>query len=335
MSGDNPPYVLIQGVLQAVKEIDVEVILVGDTDLIKKEFSKYKNLDLTKISICHSEEIIDMHETPAKACKLKPKSSVMVAADLVAKGNADAYISPGNSGATMTASLLKLKRIKGIKRPAIAATMPTLTGYTVLIDAGANVDTKPEHLVQFGYMGSIYMKKMFKNFVNSSPKVGLLTIGEEELKGNDLTLKASELLKQSKLNFIGNVEGKDINTGKCDVVVCDGFVGNIVLKVTEGVASVVVKLLKRSIKKTLFRRIAALLLLPVFAELKLKVDAKEYGGALLLGTNGITVISHGNSDDISMKNAVKFADFCVQNNLNQEIKNELINLNIDDDGEDL
>ena len=332
MSGDNPPHILIDGALQAASENDLEIILVGNRNLIKQELMKYKNLDLSKVSICHSDEVIEMHESPAKACKLKPNASVMVAADLVAKDLADAYISPGNSGATMTASLLKLRRIKGIKRPAIAATMPTLTGYTVVIDAGANVDTKPEHLVQFGYMGSIYMKKMFKSFQNISPRVGLLTIGEEELKGNDLTLRASDLLKQSKLNFIGNVEGKDINTGKCDVVVCDGFVGNIVLKVTEGVASVVIKLLKKSIKKSLFRRLAALLLLPVFAELKLKLDAKEYGGALLLGTNGITVICHGNSDEIATKNAIKFADFCVKNNLNQEIKNAMSDMSFD--GED-
>lgn len=317
MSGDNKPQLLIRGAVKAACGNDLEVILVGDEKLIREELAKYSTEEIKNISVIHADEIIEMDETPAKACKVKSNASVMVAAELVANQTADAYVSPGNSGAAMAASLLKLKRIRGVKRPAILATLPTLTGHTALIDAGANVDTKAEHLLQFAQMGSIYIQKILKN---NNPKIGLLTIGSEEQKGNELTFAAFELLKNSKLNFIGNVEGKDINSGKCDVVVCDGFVGNVVLKVSEGIASVIIKLLKKYIKKNLFRQIAAVFLLPVFNELKKKIDAKEYGGALLLGTNGITIISHGNSNDIAIKNAIKFADFCVKNNINSEIE---------------
>jgi phosphate acyltransferase len=321
MSGDNAPEILIKGAFQAVAENNnIEVVLVGKKDLLQKEIDIAKaqnSKNIKNIYICHSDEIVEMDESPAKACKLKPNSSVMLSAKLVADGEADAYISPGNSGATMTASLFHLKRIKGVKRPAIVATMPKLNGHTVLLDVGANVDTTPECIVQFGVMGSIYAEKILKIF---SPRVGLLTIGEEEEKGNELTFKSFELLKKANINFIGNVEGKNINDGSCDVVVCDGFVGNVVLKVSEGVASVLIKFFKKSIQKNIFRKMAALLFLPVFAELKRKIDAKEYGGALLLGTNGITIISHGNSRDTAVKNAIKFANFCVQNNLNSEIE---------------
>ncbi|MDR0676482.1 MAG: phosphate acyltransferase PlsX [Elusimicrobiota bacterium] len=325
MSGDNLPEILLQGVLSAVNEDkNIEIILVGKQELIDKELckAKHKRLhNLSNISMVPSNEIIEMSESPAKACKQKPNASVMIAAKLVSENKADAYISPGNSGATMAASLIHLKRINGIKRPAIVSTMPTLNAHTVLLDVGANVDVTPECLLQFGIMGSIYAEKIFDI---KFPKVGLLNIGEEEQKGNTLTLEAFELLKQSKINFVGNVEGKNINDGSCDVVVCDGFVGNIVLKVSEGVASVLIKFFKQSVKKNVFRKLAAILFLPVLSDLKKKVDAKEYGGALLLGTNGITIIAHGNSNALAIKNAIKFATFCVKNNLNEEIKKSII-----------
>ncbi|MCP4482858.1 MAG: phosphate acyltransferase PlsX [bacterium] len=318
MSGDNSPHILINGAVRASREKDIHVIIVGNRSLIKDELLKHQEFDHSKVSICHADDVIEMHESPAKTCKSKPNSSVMVSARLVANGEANAYVSPGNSGATMTASLLNLKRIKGIKRPAIATPMPRLNGSTLLLDAGANMDSKPEHLLQQAIIGSIYVSKMSKI---KKPKVALLSIGEESVKGNDLVFDTYKLLKKEKtINFIGNVEGKDLNTDKCDVVICDGFVGNVVLKVSEGVASVVIKFFKQEIKKSIVRRLVAFFLLPVFAALKSKVDAKEHGGALLLGTNGITIISHGNADDTAICNAIKFAAVCVGNDLNLELK---------------
>lgn len=319
MSGDNPPSVLIRGSLSAALENkDFDIILVGREDIITKELDDFKkeNSIISNVSICHTDEVIKMDESPVRACKLKPNSSVMLAAKLVEEGKADAYVSPGNSGATMMASLIHLKRIRGVKRPAIVATMPTISGYTILIDAGANVDITPECILQFSLMGTVYAEKILKI---SNPKVGILSIGNEEGKGNELSLKSFALLKDANINFIGNVEGKNINDGSCDVVVCDGFVGNIVLKVSEGVANILIKFIKNSIQKNVFRKLASFFLLPVFTELKKKVDAKEYGGALLIGTRGITVISHGNSNSVAIKNAIKFALFCVSNNLNDYI----------------
>ena len=318
MSGDNPPSILVKGSLDiALENKDFDLILVGNENVISKELDKFRNkTDLSNVSIVHTDEVIKMDETPVRACKSKPNSSVMMAAKLVEEKKADAYVSPGNSGATMTASLMHLRRIPGVKRPAIVTTMPNIFRHTVLIDAGANVDITPECILQFSIMGVIYAEKILKI---SNPRVGLLSIGNEEGKGNELSIKSFELLKNANINFIGNVEGKNINDGSCDVVVCDGFVGNIVLKVSEGVANFLMKLIKKSVQKNLFRRLASLFFLPVFADLKKKVDPKEYGGALLMGTRGITIISHGNSNSFAIKNAIKFALFCVSNDLNKYI----------------
>ncbi|MFC1484916.1 phosphate acyltransferase PlsX [bacterium] len=316
MGGDNPPSTIIEGAVQAARESNVSIILVGLKEIIKAELRKYNDAKELSISICNAEQVIEMHESPAQACKLKRNSSVMICAGLVGERQADAYISAGNSGATMTSSLLKLKRIGGVKRPAIATLMPTLLGKTVIIDSGANVDSKAEHLFQFASMGSIYAKAVLNK---KNPKVGLLTIGEEDKKGNELTLKTFELLKNSNLNFVGNIEGQDIHSGKCDVVICDGFVGNIVLKLSEGAASLIIEFFKRAIKKTFIRKIGAILMLRVLADLKMKLDPNEYGGAPLLGTKGVTVICHGSSDSKGIKNAVKVAVKYIANDINKAI----------------
>ncbi len=303
MGGDYAPEEIIKGAVSACRELGAEVILVGSEEKIGPIF-KEQSVSGLKIEIYNATEVIEMDEHPANAVKKKKDSSLAVANRLVKEGSASAVISAGNTGAAMSASLLTLGRIKGINRPAIASPMPTNTGVSVLIDAGANADCDPINLLQFALMGSIYAEQVFGI---RKPRVGLLSIGEEETKGNKLIIESHQLLKQSSINFIGNIEGRDVHRGECDVIVCDGFVGNIVLKLSEGLASALFGQIKAALTRNLVTTAGAFLVKSAFKSLKGKMDYTEYGGAPLLGLNGISMISHGRSNGKAIKNAVKAA----------------------------
>jgi len=305
MGGDHAPQMNIEGAVQTVQESDdTEVILVGDETAIRKELKgrKYK---AERISVVHASQVVEMHESPTVAIRKKRDSSIRVGVGLVKAGEADAFVSAGHSGVVMGTSLLLLGMSKGVDRPAIATLMPTLRDTFILLDVGANVDCKPENLHQFALMGNIYCKLILGR---EKPKVGLLSIGEEDVKGNELTKEAFKLIRQSSINFIGNIEGKDIFTGAADVVVCDGFTGNIALKISEGLAEVILKMLKREISNVTAGRIGYLMLKPAIRNFKKRTDYDEYGGAPLLGINGTSIISHGRSSAKAIRNALRVAD---------------------------
>ncbi len=321
MGGDLGPSINVQGAIEACQAWrDLEVVLVGDQNRLAKELKALNTNSRLPIEIRHASEVVGMHESPVEACRSKPESSIMVSARLLSEGIVDGLVSAGNSGATMAASLFHLRRLEGISRPAIATILPTLNGHCVMLDMGANVDCKPKHLLQFAVMGSVYSSLMFKK---SNPTVGLLSIGEEENKGNELTTEAHVLLKNSGLNYIGNVEGRDVPMGKCDVVVCDGFVGNVVLKFGEGLSEALLKLIKREVKGHPLALLAGLLVKGVLRKIKEKVDPAEYGGAPLLGVQGVSIVSHGGSSAHAIKNALRVAADLVKNNINEQIQTQL------------
>jgi glycerol-3-phosphate acyltransferase PlsX len=305
MGGDHAPQVNIEGAVQTVQESDdIEVILVGDETAVRQEL-KGRKYRAGRISVVHASQVVEMHESPTAAIRKKRDSSIRVGLGLVKAGKADAFVSAGHSGAVMGTSLLLLGMSKGVDRPAIATLMPTLRDTFILLDVGANVDCKPENLQQFALMGNIYCKLVLGR---EKPKVGLLSIGEEDVKGNELTKEAFKLIRQSSINFIGNIEGKDIFTGAADVVVCDGFTGNIALKISEGLAEAILKMLKREISNVTAGRIGYLMLKPAIRNFKKKTDYDEFGGAPLLGINGTSIISHGRSSAKAIRNALRVAD---------------------------
>jgi glycerol-3-phosphate acyltransferase PlsX len=321
MGGDFGAPINVLGAVNACQEWpDVEVILVGDEKRLAQELKNLQYRSNLPVHIQHAKDLVGMHETPVEACRSKPDSSIMVCAKLVAEGNADCLVSAGNSGATLTASLIHLRRLEGISRPAIATILPTLDGHCVMLDMGANVDCKPKHLLQFAVMGSVYHEAMFKSH---NPKVGLLSIGEEENKGNELTTETHHLLKNSGLNYIGNVEGRDVPMGKADIVVCDGFVGNVVLKFGEGLSEALIKLIKQEVKGHPLALLGGLLLRRGLKNIKKKVDPSEYGGAPLLGVQGISIVSHGGSTDFAIKNAIRVASELYRDNINEHINQRL------------
>ena len=301
MGGDNAPEEIVKGAILACRELGAEIILVGNEERIGA-ILKNQSISGLRLEVYNATEVIEMDEHPANAVKKKKDSSLVVANRLVKEGSASAVISAGNTGAAMSGSLLTLGRIKGINRPAIASPMPTSAGVSVLIDAGANADCDPQNLSQFALMGSIYAEQVFGI---PKPRVGLLSIGEEETKGNRLTVEAHQLLKQCPINFIGNIEGRDVHRGECDVIVCDGFVGNVVLKISEGLAGALFGQIKTALRQNLFTTTGALLVKSAFKSLNGRMDYTEYGGAPLLGLNGISMISHGRSNAKAIKNAVK------------------------------
>jgi phosphate acyltransferase len=324
MGGDNGPSVNVLGAIHACREWqDMEIILVGDRERLGRELRNHGAEGKYPITIQHAAEIVGMHESPVEACRAKPDASIMVCARLVAEGKADGMVSAGNSGATMTASLFHLRRLEGISRPAIATILPTVDGQCVMLDMGANVDCKPKHLLQFAVMGAVYHEAIFKK---SNPTVGLLSIGEEEGKGNELTVESHHLLKNSGLNYIGNVEGRDIPAGRSDVIVCDGFVGNVVLKFGEGLSKALITLIKRELKGHPLALLGGLLARSALRHIKKKVDPSEYGGAPLLGVQGISIVSHGGSDDVAIKNALRVAAELFRDNINLHIKTKLENI---------
>ncbi|ACV62061.1 fatty acid/phospholipid synthesis protein PlsX [Desulfofarcimen acetoxidans DSM 771] len=317
MGGDFAPREIVQGAVQAVQEYGFQIILVGDTEKITAELGSFPR---DKIELVHTKEVIAMDEHPASSVRKKKGSSIVQANLLVKEGSAQAVVSAGSTGAAMAASLLYLGRIKGIDRPAIASVLPTMKGGTVLLDVGANVDCKPQYLLQFAIMGNLYASKILGII---KPRVGLLNIGEEETKGNELTLAAFPLLRQSGIDFIGNVEGREVFSGDIDVIVCDGFVGNIVLKTSEGLAMALKSMIKQEISCSITAKLGILLTLPSLKRFRQRIDYTEYGGAPLLGINGISVISHGSSTAKAIKNAIRVAADAVENGLVSSIRADI------------
>ena len=324
MGGDHIPSVPIKGAVQAIQELeqDFELCLVGDETQVADCLARFSDLDTSRIEIVHAPEVVEMGESPSAVLRKKKRSSIAVGIELQAEGRADAFISAGNTGAVMAASLRGLGRIGGIVRPGICSVFPTTRSYCVVLDVGANVDSKPVHLLQFALMGTIYSEKVLGTV---KPRVGLLSVGEEPTKGDELTVATHKLLACSPLNFIGNVEGGDIFEGAADVVVCDGFVGNVILKLSERVLGLIVGHLKKQIKASPLAAMGFLMLKGVFDDMKQTFDYAEYGGAPLLGIDGTTIICHGGSPARAIRNAIKCARLSVLNKVNQVISDEVKN----------
>jgi glycerol-3-phosphate acyltransferase PlsX len=322
MGGDYAPREIVAGAVRAARELEVDVTLVGPTALLQGEL---RSLDASGLPIRIEEapEVIGMAEAPAMALRRKRRASVVVAVDLVRRGDADAMVSAGNTGAAMAAALLILGRIEGIDRPAIAAVLPTLRGRAIMLDVGANVDCPPKHLLQFALMGSVYASRVLGI---AKPRVGLLSNGAEDTKGTEAVIRAAELLRRTNLHFTGNVEGRDFFDGTADVVVCDGFVGNIALKFGEGLAVGIFTLLREELSRGLPVRLGVALARPRLRALARRMDYTEYGGAPLLGVNGVCIISHGSSKAKAIRNAVALAEESVRARMVDAIRTESRNL---------
>jgi phosphate acyltransferase len=320
MGGDLAPQMEVQGSVQAVQEYPVGVLLVGARDRIQQDLRKYRTGNLP-IEIVHASESIAMDEPVSSAIRKKKDSSMRVAAQLVKEGKADGVVSAGNTGACMAIAKLVLGSLANVDRPALAAILPTgRLKPALLIDAGANVDCKPQHLAQFAIMGEIFSRLVFNN---NRPKVGLLSIGEEETKGNELTKEAFRLLKTAPFNFVGNIEGRDVFKGEIDVIVCDGFIGNVSLKIGEGLTEMISILLKKDLSSDPISQIGGLLTRRAFRNFKARVDYAETGGAPLLGIRGVTIICHGRSTAKAIKNAIRIAHMLCLNQLNEKIEKEI------------
>jgi glycerol-3-phosphate acyltransferase PlsX len=316
MGGDHGPAVVVEGAIAAVREFGSSVILVGDRQAVEAEIDRLGAHSLG-VEVRHASEVVSMAESPSLALRRKRDSSLRVAAELVRDGKAAAFISAGNTGAAMAISMFVIGVLRGIDRPAIAAVLPSLRGFTVLIDAGANVTPKPWHLFQFAIMGHVYARDILGL---ERPRVGLLSVGEEEGKGNDLTREAYDLLKESRLNFIGNIEGRDIYNGQCDVIVTDGFTGNVSLKISESLAEMVGAMIREELTRDLRSKLGAALAVPAFDRFRKRVDYTEMGGAPLLGIDGAAIICHGRSPVKAIKNAVRVAAEWAKAGLNEHIK---------------
>lgn len=300
MGGDNAPYANVKGSILALSNENISLKLYGDEKKINEILLK-ETYDKNRIEIIHTSQIIENEDTPTKAIKEKKDSSMIVGLKDISEEKSHGFVSSGSTGALLAGSTMIVGRIKGVKRPFLGTSLPNATGHTFLVDAGANSDCKPEYLYQFALISSLYLDKVMgiKN-----PRVGLVNIGTEEGKGNELTKETFYLLKNSKLNFVGNIEGRDIPEGKVDIAVCDGFAGNIILKVSEGTTKAFTSLLKEEFVKSPLTKIGALLSKPVFAGLRKKFDYREIGGAPFLGLNALVVKAHGSSDEVAIKNAI-------------------------------
>lgn len=320
MGTDAAPLPEVEGAILAAREQHAQVLLVGPQDLLKRELGRRDSRGLG-IEVVHASEAVTMEDAAAKAFRRKRDSSIRVAARLVREGKADGLISAGNTGAVMTTVKIVLGTLEGVERPALAAVFPTSQGKAaVLLDVGANVDCKAANLEQFAVMGEIYYRVIFGV---KRPRVGLLSIGEEEQKGNDLTREAFVLLKKLPLNFAGNVEGRDLYNGRVEVIVCDGFIGNVALKISEGLIEAVSILLKESLSSTLSSKMGYMLSRKAFQHFKKRVDYSEYGGAPLLGVKGVCIICHGGSSANAIKNAIRVAAGFAEGRINEKIQGEL------------
>ncbi|MFH1201906.1 MAG: phosphate acyltransferase PlsX [Candidatus Omnitrophota bacterium] len=313
MGGDYAPKVVIEGAKEAVRKFGVEITLVGKEEAILKEF---RGGVPRGIKIHPAEEVIEMDEAPAASVRKKRNSSIVVGLDLVKEKKADAFFSAGNTGAVVCAGTLGLRLLPGIERPGIGLVVPTLAEPALLIDVGANIDPKPLHLLQYGIMADAYVRDVFDR---RDVKVGLLNIGEEETKGTDFVKETYQLLEKSKLTFVGNVEAKDVFTGKCDVIVCDGFVGNVALKITEGVAEVVAEFLRRELTRNFLTKVGIFFIKNSLRRFKKRLDYSEYGGAPLLGVDGTVIIGHGRSSAYAIMNAIRVAKEEVERRVNEKI----------------
>lgn len=315
MGGDHAPEVVVEGAVCAVKEYSSDVILVGDEKRIKGLLHKYRYTG-ERITVHHAFEAIGMCEPAALSVRRKRNSSIVVGVNLVKEGQADAFFSAGNTGAVVCAATLGLGLLPGIERPGIALITPTLKGISMIVDVGANIDAKPSQLYQYAIMADAYFRSVLNR---SNPSVGVLNIGEEEGKGTDFVKEVREMLEKSKLNFIGNVEGKDLFSGKSDIIVCDGFVGNVALKVTESAVETMQAFLKKHLLSNPFSKIGLLFLKPSLMRFKKDLDYAEYGGAPLMGVNGVVIIGHGRSNVKAIKNAIRVAGEEVERKFNEKI----------------
>lgn len=316
MGGDHAPEVVIQGLQAYLAQGTANVILVGQEDKVKPLLEKYP-LPPERVQFRHASQVIEMDEHPAEAVKAKEDSSMVVGMNLLKSGEADAFMSAGNSGGVLAAALFRLGRIPGIKRPALSTVFPTQKGFTFILDIGANTDCKPLYLQQFGIMGSIYAERVLGV---PNPRVGIVSNGEEPGKGSMLVQEAFELLKGSNLNFIGNVEGKDIPAGMADVVVTDGFTGNVIIKLAEGAAALMLGIIGEEIRRRKVAALGALLAKPAFRAVKHRLDYAEYGGAPLLGVDGVVIIAHGRSNAKAICNAIRVAERAVNGKIVEQIK---------------
>jgi len=332
MGSDRAPKPEIEGAIHAARNYGVRVLLVGPETIIKAELDRHPAASRLPIEIVHASEVITMEDKAVQAVRSKRDSSMLVGLRLVREGRAAGFATAGNTGAAMAAAKMVLGALQGVDRPALAAVFPTAPGTAaILLDVGANVDCKPHNLEQFAVMGEIYFRSMFGDLKSGrsafgsakGPRVGLLSIGEEETKGNELTRESFQLLKQLPLNFVGNVEGRDIFSGHVDVIVADGFVGNVALKVSEGVANLVRTVLKESLKATISRQVGYMLSRSAFSDFKKRIDHTEYGGAPLLGVKGVCIITHGSSNANAIKNAVRVAAEFSQRQINASIEQGL------------
>ncbi len=319
VGGDHGPAPCIEGALEAAKELNVEIILVGDETILTRECDRLGRHD-SRLSIRHASQVIGMHESPAAVARKKRDSSIWIATEMVKNGEADAIVSPGNTGASMVASFFVLGLTKGVERPAIATSLPTVTGEAIMLDVGANVDCSAKDLERFALMGNEYGKYLFGK---PNPRIGLLSIGEEDSKGNEVTKEAFKLLKAGSLNFVGNIEGREVYSGTADVVVCDGFIGNVALKISEGVAELMKKLLLKEIASSFLGRMAYPMIAGPLLNLRRKTDYAEFGGAPLLGVNGITIICHGRSSAKAIKNAIRRAKGMAEGRVRELIQRDI------------
>ena len=321
MGGDEAPQREIEGAIEAARAYNVKVLLVGREEVLRPELARHAEAGGLPVEVVHASEVVTMEDSAAKSLRTKRDSSIRVAARLVRDGGAQGFVSAGNTGAVMATAKTVQGMIPGVDRPALASAFPTLAGNpAVLMDVGANVDATARLLVQFAVMGEVYSRVIFHT---DRPSVGLLSIGEEEHKGNEVTKTATPMLKCLPINFIGNVEGRDLYSGAVDVIVCDGFVGNIVLKVSEGLADVVKQVLRETLNASPVRKLGALLSQSAFAEFRKRMDYSETGGAPLLGVKGVCIICHGSSNVNAIKNAIRIAAEFATGQVNRQIEEEL------------
>lgn len=323
MGGDYAPRAPVAGALEALRELAAEIRLVGPEAIVREEIQRQRGwggADASLPLIVDAPEVISMAETPVTAVRSKRRSSIVVGLDLVARGEADAFVTAGNTGAAMAAAVLRLRRIPGIDRPALATPFPTQSGPCLLLDVGANAEARPQNLVQFALMGAAYAERVLGR---ERPRLGLLSIGEEASKGSPLVQEAHQLLRNAPLHFVGNVEGKDILAGVADVVVMDGFVGNVMIKFAEGIGANLLDLLRSEIRANPLTALLAVGLLPVFRRVRRRLDYAEYGGAPLLGVNGVCIIAHGRSNPQAIRNALRVAAEAVQGGLVDQIRSRV------------
>ena len=320
MGGDNAPEAVVHGAVLFAREHDVGLVLTGLTELINAELKKYDDYQDLPIEVKHASDVVEMHDSPSKVLRSKKNSSMRVGLEMVKNGEAGAFVSAGNTGAILAYSTIVLRLLNGIDRPAIAIQLPTLKGTSILLDAGANVDCKPFQLFQFGIMGHVFAKYILDK---QNPGVGVLSIGEEDGKGNEATKEVFKFLKASNLNFIGNLEAKEVFRGNADVIVCDGFTGNIALKISESLAEMIGQNLKSLFTSSIAGKLSYLLLRPRLERFKKSVDYSETGGAPLLGVKGVVIIGHGSSSPKAIKNAIRRAKEFMDKNINEHIRDDI------------